>query len=211
MPESFLKGQQIAQLQGKPILCFGPQFPFQRYGKLGTEISNLLPNIGGVIDDVCLVRSMNTEQINHDPAHTVMNTGSILAGRPSVGSWAFYGLGTEAQDLPRYVIIVCNGRGGQAQPTAARQSSAGMLPSKFQGVKFQSVGDPVLYIENPRGVDAKMQQQSLQTITALQRLERQALGNPEVQTRIAQYEMAYRVQSSVPGLINFSTEPNSVL
>ena len=154
---------------------------------------------------------MWTEQINHDPAHTLMNTGSILAGRPSMGSWAVYGLGTEAQDLPGYVVMVSNGRGGQAQPIAARQWSAGMLPSKFQGVKFQSVGDPVLYIENPRGLDAKMQQLSIQTITALQRLEQQALGDPEVQTRIAQYEMAYRMQSSVPGLMDFSTEPNSVL
>ncbi|MCX6608082.1 MAG: DUF1501 domain-containing protein [Acidobacteria bacterium] len=183
MPESFTKGQQIAQLQGKPLLCFGPQFPFQRYGKSGVEISSLLPKIGGVIDDVCLVRSMWTEQINHDPAHTLMNTGSILAGRPSMGSWAVYGLGTEAPDLPGYVVMV----------------------------SIQSVGDPVLYIENPRGVDAKMQQQSIQAITALQRLEQQALGDPEVQTRIAQYEMAYRMQSSVPGLMDFSTEPNSVL
>jgi hypothetical protein len=158
MPESFTKGQQIAQLQGKPLLCFGPQHPFQRYGQSGIEISARLPHIGGIIDDLCLVRSLWTEQINHDPAHTLMNTGSILAGRPSMGSWAVYGLGTEAKDLPGYVVLVSNGRGGQAQPIAARQWSAGMLPSKFQGVKFQSVGDPVLYIDNPPGMNARLQQ-----------------------------------------------------
>ena len=211
MPESFTKGQQIAQLQGKPLLCFGPQYGFQRYGKSGVEISSELPHIGGVMDDVCLVRSMWTEQINHDPAHTLMNTGSILAGRPSMGSWAVYGLGTESKDLPGYVVLVSNGKGGQAQPIAARQWSAGMLPSKFQGVKFQSVGDPVLYIENPRGMNAKLQQHSIEAITALQRLEQQSLGDPEVQTRIAQYEMAFQMQSSVPGLMDFASEPASVL
>ncbi len=211
MPESFTNGQQIAQLQGKQLLCFGPQNPFQRYGKSGTEISSLFPEMGSVMDDVCVVRSMWTEQINHDPAHTLMNTGSILAGRPSMGSWAVYGLGTESKDLPGFVVMVSDGKGGQAQPIAARQWSAGLLPSKFQGVKFQSVGDPVLYIENPRGMSAEMQKKSIGTITALQQLESQALGDPEVQTRIAQYEMAYRMQSSVPGLVDFSNEPQSVL
>jgi hypothetical protein len=211
MPESFTKGQQIAQLQGKPLLCFGPQHPFQRYGKSGAEISSLFPKMGGIMDDVCLVRSMWTEQINHDPAHTLMNTGSILAGRPSMGSWAVYGLGTESADLPGFVVLVSNGKGGQAQPIAARQWSAGMLPSKYQGVKFQSVGDPVLYLENPPGINAQIQKNSIEAITALQRLEQQALGDPEVQTRIAQYEMAYRMQSSVPGLMDFATEPASVM
>jgi len=211
MPESFTKGQQIAQLQGKALLCFGPQHPFQRYGKSGTEISSLLPKMGSIMDDACLIRSMWTEQINHDPAHTLMNTGSILAGRPSMGSWAVYGLGTESADLPGFVVLVSNGKGGQAQPIAARQWSAGMLPSKYQGVKFQSIGDPVLYLENPRGINARMQQDSIHAITALQRLEQQALGDPEVQTRIAQYEMAYRMQTSVPGLMDFASEPASVM
>ncbi|MBY0503459.1 MAG: DUF1501 domain-containing protein [Bryobacteraceae bacterium] len=211
MPESFTKGQQIAQLQGKPLLCFGPQHPFQRYGRCGTEMSSLFPKMGSLADEVCVVRSMWTEQINHDPAHTLMNTGSILAGRPSMGSWAAYGLGTESADLPGFVVLISNGQGGQAQPIAARQWSAGMLPSKYQGVKFQSVGDPVLYLENPPGVNAAMQQDSIQAITALQRLEQKMLGDPEVQTRIAQYEMAYRMQSSVPGLMDFSNEPASVM
>src|SRR5215467_4689884 len=150
MPESFTKGQQIAQLQGKKLVCFGPQYKFQKFGKSGQEICELFPHIGGVADDICIVRSMWTEQINHDPAHTVMNTGSIIPGRPSMGSWLVYGLGADAEDLPGFVVLMSAGKGGQMQPIASRQWSAGILPSKFQGVKLNSIGDPVLYIENPR-------------------------------------------------------------
>jgi hypothetical protein len=120
MPESFTKGQQIAQLQGKPLICFGPQHGFKKYGKNGLEICDLFPRIGSVADDVCIIRSMWTEQINHDPAHTIMNTGSILPGRPSMGSWALYGLGADTQDLPGFVVLLSAGRGGQMQPIAAR-------------------------------------------------------------------------------------------
>ena len=155
MPESFTKGQQIAQLQGTELHCFGPQYEFKRFGKSGQEICELFPHIGSVADDICIVRSMSTEQINHDPAHTIMNTGSIIPGRPSMGSWVFYGLGADTKDLPGFVVLLSTGRGGQMQPIAARQWSAGLLPSKFQGVKFNSVGDPVLYIQNPPGVNAK--------------------------------------------------------
>src|SRR6476660_10301414 len=119
MPESFTKGQQIAQLQGKPLICFGPQHGFRKFGKSGMEICDLFPHIGSVADDVCVVRSMWTEQINHDPAHTIMNTGSIIPGRPSMGSWVFYGLGAEAKDLPGFVVLLSAGRGGQMQPIAA--------------------------------------------------------------------------------------------
>lgn len=149
MPESFTKGQQVAQLQGKELKCFGPQYGFKTFGKSGQQICELFPHIGGIADDVCIVRSMWTEQINHDPAHTLMNTGSIITGRPSMGSWIFYGLGAETQDLPGFVVLLSEGRGGQMQPIAARQWSAGVLPSKFQGVKFNSAGDPVLYLKNP--------------------------------------------------------------
>ncbi len=151
---SFTKGQQIAQLQGKPLICFGPQHKFQRFGKCGAEMCELFPNIGSIADEICIVRSMWTEQINHDPAHTVMNTGSIIAGRPSMGSWVLYGLGAETEDLPGFVVLLSQGQGGQMQPIAARQWSAGILPSRFQGVKLNSIGDPVLYIENPHGVNA---------------------------------------------------------
>src|SRR5258708_18280499 len=152
MPESFTKGQQIAQLQGKPLICFGPQHGFKKYGKNGLEICELFPRIGSVADDVCIIRSIWTEQINHDPAHTIMNTGSILAGRPSMGSWALYGLRAETQDLPGFVVLLSNGRGGQNQPIAARQWSAGILPSQFQGLKLNSIGHPVLYFPNPAAI-----------------------------------------------------------
>jgi Protein of unknown function (DUF1501) len=211
MPESMTKGQQIAQLQGRPLVCFGPQYGFRKFGKSGQEICELFPHIGSVADDVCIVRSMWTEQINHDPAHTIMNTGSIIPGRPSMGSWVFYGLGADAQDLPGFVVLLSAGRGGQMQPIAARQWSAGLLPSKFQGVKLNSIGDPVLYIENPRGISAKMQRQSIDAINRLNRLEDATLHDPEIQTRISQYEMAFKMQTSVPGLMDMSKEPRSVL
>ena len=211
MPESFTKGQQIAQLQGKTLTCFGPQHGFRKFGKSGQEMCELFTHIGGVADDICIVRSMWTEQINHDPAHTIMNTGSIIAGRPSMGSWVFYGLGAEAQDLPGFVVLLSQGRGGQMQPIAARQWSAGLLPSKFQGVKLNSIGDPVLYIQNPQGVSAAIQRESITAINALNGAEYSALQDPEIQTRIAQYEMAFKMQSSVPGLVDMSNEPKQVL
>ena len=211
MPESLTKGQQIAQLQGKPLLCFGPQHSFKKFGKSGQEICDLFPHIGSIVDDVCIVRSMWTEQINHDPAHTIMNTGSIIAGRPSMGSWILYGLGADTQDLPGFVVLLSAGRGGQMQPIAARQWSAGLLPSRFQGVKLNSIGDPVLYIQNPRGVDAGLQRQSIDTINALNRSQYDTLKDPEILTRVAQYEMAFKMQTSVPGLVDMSKEPQSVL
>src|SRR5262245_27155514 len=211
MPESMTKGQQIAQLQGRPLICYGPQHGFQKFGKSGQEMCSLFPHIGSIADDVCIVRSMWTEQINHDPAHTIMNTGSIIPGRPSMGSWIFYGLGAETEDLPGFVVLASAGRGGQMQPIAARQWSAGLLPSKYQGVKLNSIGDPVLYIQNPRGVNARMQRDSIDAINRLNRAEYSALKDPEIQTRIAQYEMAFKMQSSVPGLVDMSQEPKSVL
>ncbi len=211
MPESFTKGQQIAQLQGKQLNCFGPRFGFKRYGNSGQEMTELFPHIGSIADEVCIVRSMSTEQINHDPAHTIMNTGSIIAGRPSMGSWVVYGLGAETEVLPGFVVLFSSGRGGQNQPIAARQWSAGILPSKYQGVKFNSVGDPVLYIQNPHGIDDALQKKSIDAINALNRVQHKALGDPEILTRIAQYEMAFRMQSSVPGLMDVSREPANVL
>ena len=211
MPESLTKGQQIAQLQNAKLTCFAPQHGFKKFGKSGQEICELFPHIGGVADDICIIRSMWTEQINHDPAHTIMNTGSIIAGRPSMGSWVFYGLGADTQDLPGFVVLLSTGRGGQMQPIAARQWSAGLLPSKFQGVKFNSIGDPVLYIENPRGVNADLQRASIDAINKLNRAQDSVLNDPEIQTRIAQYEMAFRMQTSVPGLMDTSQEPRQVL
>jgi hypothetical protein len=154
---------------------------------------------------------MFTEQINHDPAHTVMNTGSIVTGRPSMGSWLLYGLGADAEDLPGFVVLLSAGKGGQMQPIASRQWSAGILPSKFQGVKLNSIGDPVLYIENPPGVSSAIQRDSIDAINALNRIENTALQDPEIMTRVAQYEMAFKMQSSVPGLVDMSKEPKEVM
>lgn len=211
MPESFTKGQQIAQLQGQALTCLGPTHGFKRFGQSGQMICELFPRIGGLVDETCIVRSMWTEQINHDPAHTFMNSGSIITGRPSMGSWVLYGLGAETDSLPGFVVLVSAGRGGQMQPIAARQWSAGILPSKFQGVRFNSVGDPVLYIKNPPGVNDEMQRDSIEAIKALNQRADNVLHDPEIQTRIAQYEMAFKMQASVPGLLDMSNEPANVL
>lgn len=211
MPESFTKGQQVAQLQGKKLLCFGPQHPFKRFGKAGIEIMSHFEHMGGIADDICIIRSMFTEQINHDPAHTVMNTGSIVAGRPSMGSWVVYGLGSEASELPGFVVLISSGKGGQMQPIANRQWSSGFLPSKYQGVKFNSFGDPVLYIQNPDGLDNSVQKASVDAINALNKAEYDAIRDPEILTRIAQYEMAFKMQASVPDLMDTSKEPASIL
>jgi hypothetical protein len=145
MPESFTKGQPIAQLQGQALKCFGPQHTFQKYGKSGQELCSLFPNIGGVADDICIIRSMKTEQINHDPAHTFMNTGTSISGRPSMGAWVTYGLGSECENLPGFVVMTSAGKGGQMQPIASRQWHSGFLPSRFQGVYFRSQGDAVCF------------------------------------------------------------------
>ena len=157
MPESFTQGQPIAQLQGKELKCFGPQHPFRKFGESGQEICSLFPYFGQIADEMCIVRSLRTEQINHDPAHTFMNTGTAISGRPSMGSWLQYGLGNMSDNLPGFVVMSSIGRFGQSQPIAARQWHSGFLPSRFQGVEFRSAGDPVLYVNNPRGVDREIQ------------------------------------------------------
>jgi hypothetical protein len=211
MPDSFTKGQQIAQLQGKDLKCLGPRFDFKRFGKSGQEMCGLFEKIGAVADDICVIRSMFTEQINHDPAHTFMNTGSIIAGRPSFGSWLVYGLGAEAEDLPGFVVLMSQGKGGQMQPIAARQWHSGFLPAKFQGVKFQSKGDPVLYIKNPPGVSKQDQSGLVDVVNRLNRIEHDATRDPEIAARVSQYELAFRMQTSVPGLMDVSAEPQRVL
>src|SRR5262249_18545884 len=155
--------------------------------------------------------SMWGEQINHDPAHTFMNTGSIITGRPSMGSWIIYGLGSESEDLPGYVVLMSSGRGGQNQPIAQRQWSAGFLPGRFQGVKLNSIGDPVLYIKNPAGLSTEAQRESITAINRLNKLEYDALKDPEILTRMSQYEMAFRMQASVPDLTDMSKEPKETL
>lgn len=211
MPDSFTKGQQIAQLQGKPLICFGPQFKFQRFGSSGLELMELFPHIGSIADKVTVVRSMWTEQINHDPAHAIMNAGNIVSGRPSMGSWVTYGLGSESSNLPGFVVLMSSGAGGQMQPIAARQWSSGFLPGKYQGVKLNSTGDPVLYIRNPKGIDTAAQKSTIAAVNSLNKLQYDELKDPEIQTRIAQYELAFEMQASVPDLVDVSKEPKSVL
>ncbi|MEK7674276.1 MAG: DUF1501 domain-containing protein [Verrucomicrobiota bacterium] len=210
MPESFTQGQQIAQLQGQKLNCLAPQFPFQKCGKSGQEISTILPHIGKIADDICILRSMQTEQINHDPAQTFMNTGTSISGRPSIGSWLLYGLGSDCEDLPGFVVLISSG-GGQDQPVAARQWHSGFLPSRFQGVHFHSKGDPVLYVNRPPGVAVESQKDVIQAVNSLNGMYNNAVNDPEVATRISQYEMAFRMQASVPGLMDISNEPQSVL
>lgn len=206
MPESMTKGQQLAQLQGKELLCFGPQHPFAKFGKSQTEICSLFPNIGSVLDDICLVRSMTTDAINHDPAHMFMNTGSQIAGRPSMGAWITYGLGSDAEDLPGFVVLTSLGKGGQNQPIAARQWSSGFLPSKYQGVQLRAQGDPVLYLNNPDGITREQQGSDIAAINALNRRHDAVVDDPEIATRIVQYEMAFQMQASVPQLMDISGE-----
>ena len=211
MPESFTQGQPIAQLQGKALTCFAPQFPFQKFGESGQEICSLFPQIGSVADDICILRSMVTEAINHDPAHTYMNTGTTISGRPSMGSWLLYGLGSECEDLPGFVVLSSIGKGGQDQPIAARQWHSGFLPSKFQGVEFRSKGDPVLYVGNPKGVTREQQRDVVDAANAMNLLHDETVDDPEIATRIAQYELAFNMQASVPGLVDISDEPSDIL
>ncbi len=210
MPDSYTKGQPIAQLQGQALRCLGPQFKFSRSGKSGQEIADILPHTQKVADDIAIIRSMHTDQINHDPAHTVMNTGVSISGRPSMGSWATYGLGAETDNLPGFVVMTSVG-GRNPQPIASRQWHSGFLPSQHQGVEFHSQGDPVHYVRNPDGVDSERQRDLIDAVNELNRLRNEQVSNPEIETRIRQYELAFRMQTSVPELMDISKEPQHVL
>ncbi|MEX2176478.1 MAG: DUF1501 domain-containing protein [Pirellulaceae bacterium] len=211
MPESFTKGQPIAQLQGKELKCFGPQHAFKKYGQSGQEICELFPHIGSVADEICIVRSLRTQAINHDPAHTFMNAGTTISGRPSMGAWLTYGLGAETENLPGFCVLTSTGKFGQAQPIASRQWSAGFLPSRHQGVELRAKGDPVLYVTRPSGVSPSQQADVVAAVGQLNQIEAEAVHDPEIATRIAQYELAFRMQTSVPDLVDISDEPQHVL
>lgn len=210
MPESFTAGEQIAQLQDNELKVKGPTFKFSRHGESGMEITECFPHIASIADEIAVIRSMYTEQINHDPAHTFMNTGSIIPGRPSMGAWTHYGLGSLSNDLPGYVVLTSEG-GGQAQPISARQWHNGFLPSKHQGVELQSRGEPVYYVNNPNGISRDSQGDLVETINSLNNHLAFNRHDPEIATRIAQYELAYQMQASVPDLADFSSEPQTVL
>jgi uncharacterized protein (DUF1501 family) len=169
MPESFTKGQPIAQLQNKALKCMGPQRTFKKYGESGQMISDVFPHISKIADEMCIVKSVQTNQINHDPAHTFINTGTQISGRPSMGAWITYGLGQESNSLPGFVVLTSVG-GGQSQPIAARQWHSGFLPSRYQGVHFHSTGDPVLYVNRPSGVSREQQGEVVGAINELNRI-----------------------------------------
>jgi hypothetical protein len=211
MPESFTRGQPIAQLQGAQLRCFAPQHPFRRCGKSGQEIAEIFPHIGSIADDICIIRSLKTDAINHDPAHTFMNTGTTISGRPAMGSWLYYGLGCEADDLPGFCVLTSTGRYGQSQPIAQRQWHSGFLPSRFQGIHLRGTGDPVLYLSSPQGVDGQRQRDVVDAVQQLNRLQNDVVDDPEIATRISQYEMAFRMQTSVPSLRDFSNESQRTL
>jgi hypothetical protein len=210
MPSSFTAGQPIAQLQGKELRVQGHLTKFAQYGSNGTWLSDFLPHHRTIVDKICVLRSMVTEQINHDPAHTFMNTGTAISGRPSLGSWINYGLGSESDSLPGFVVMTSVG-GRNPQPIATRQWSAGFLPSRYQGVEFSSTGDPVHYIRNPPGVSNEIQRSVIETIRGLDNHRNVFVDNPELSTRIAAYELAFRMQTSVPELVDMSDEPEHVL
>ena len=210
MPESFTKGQPIAQLQGQTLKVQGHMTKFQRCGGSGIHISDFLPWHRRMADDICVIKSMVTEQINHDPAHTFMNTGTAISGRPSMGSWINYGLGSECDDLPGFVVMTSVG-GRNPQPIASRQWDSAFLPGRYQGVEFNSAGDPVHYVRNPPGVSAAQQRRLVDTVNALNRHRNTRVRNEEIETRIAAYEMAFRMQTSVPELTDISDEPPHIL
>jgi hypothetical protein len=211
MPASYTKGQPIAQLQGKELRCLGPLVKFNRYGKSGQNISDLLPHTAKIADDICIIRSMQTEQINHDPAQTFINSGTSISGRPSMGAWVSYGLGTENADLPGFVVMKSIADTRPPQPISSRQWHSGFLPSRYQGVPLQSQGDPVHYVGNPAGVDRRRQQEVVAAVNELNRMRNARQMNPDVTARIAQYELAFRMQASVPELVDISDEPQHVL
>ncbi|MEI8106600.1 MAG: DUF1501 domain-containing protein [Verrucomicrobiota bacterium] len=214
LPASIRQGQRLTTMtSGQSTFPVAPSmFRFDQYGQSGAWFSELMPHMSGLADEWTMIRSLHTEAINHDPAITFMQTGSQLAGRPSIGSWMAYGLGSENADLPAYVVLTSFGSGRRDdQPLYDRLWSAGFLPAKHQGVKFRNAGDPVLYLSNPSGMDRAMRRETLDDLAAINQRHHEDLGDPEIRTRIAQYEMAFRMQASVPDLTDLSKEPQSVL
>ncbi|MDC0219619.1 DUF1501 domain-containing protein [Verrucomicrobia bacterium] len=210
MPAEFTKGQSIAQLQNSRLTCLRPQFSFKKYGQSGTEMTSLFPHLTKHVDELAVVRSMHTDAINHDPANTLMNTGTTISGRPSMGSWIQYGLGSEAENLPGFVVLSSHA-GRSPQPISTRMWHSGFLPSQFQGIQLRSTGDPVMYVRRPGGVDAGRQRDVVDAVQQLNDLQLGTTHDPEITTRIAQYEMAFKMQTSVPDLMDVSKEPKEVL
>lgn len=206
-PAELLKGYRAAFINPNSKLL-GPKFKFARHGKSGQEISELLPHLATVADDIAIVRSMTTDAFNHAPGQILMNTGSQQFGRPSMGSWALYGLGAETRDLPGFIVF----SSGKKGPSGGNSNwGSGFLPTVYNGVQFRNAGDPVLYLSNPEGVDDSLQNKSLQTINKLNRMHFNSVGDPEIAARVSAFEMAFRMQSSAPELMDISREPKHVL
>ena len=211
LPGDIRDGQRLTGMTAgqKSFPMIKSPWKFRQHGQSGTWISDLLPHMAEVVDDICVVRSMHTEAINHDPAVTFFQSGHQQPGRPSIGSWLSYGLGSETENLPAFVVLLSKNTFHQAQPLYDRLWGSGFLPSRYQGVKFRSQGDPVLYLNDPAGGSSKKRLAMLDRLARLNRIREQEIGDPEITSRIAQYEMAYRMQASVPGLADISDEPES--
>jgi hypothetical protein len=206
VPAELMKGERFAFIKGTPKLLGSP-FEFQRCGQSGAEISELLPHLRTVADNIAIIRSVHTTQFNHAPAQIFMNTGFQIIGRPSMGSWMTYGLGSECKDLPGFVVLIS----GENQPDGGKACwGSGFLPTLYQGVEFRSQGNPVLFLADPEGVSKTSRRESLDLLKQLNEIHLQSNGDPEIVTRIASYEMAYRMQSSVPDLVDISKEPAAV-
>ncbi|MES2791590.1 MAG: DUF1501 domain-containing protein [Planctomycetota bacterium] len=205
-PADLLKGYRAAFINPNSALL-GPKFKFAKHGKSGMELSEVLPHTASIADEICLIRTMQTDAVNHAPAQIAMNTGSQLFGRPSFGSWTLYGLGSECEDLPGFVVLT-SAKGTSGGPS---NYGGGFLPTMYGGIPFRSAGDPVLYLSNPKGIDAETQRASLDTLQRLNGLTLEAAGDPETAARIQSYEMAFRLQSSAPELMDLASEPKAVL
>ena len=211
LPDSIRNGQRITGMTSgqKSFPCVAPMFEFKQHGQSGGYFSEILPNVASIADEISLIRSVNTEAINHDPAITYINTGTQQLGHPSMGAWLNYGLGSPSDNLPGYIVMISKGRGG-SQALYSRLWGSGFLPSKHQGVKFRSSGEPVLYLNNPPGITRGSRRAILDSINAINRAKFEETQDSEIQTRIAQYEMAFRMQASVPELTDLKTEPDHV-
>ncbi len=208
VPASLLQGERLttmtADQAAKPIVA--SPYRFARHGQCGAEVSELLPHMAEVVDELCIVRSMFTEAINHDPAINLLQTGSQQPGRPSMGAWLSYGLGRDSADLPTFVVLISGGEPGD-QPLNGRLWGSAFLPSQHQGVRFQGGAEPVPYLSNPPGIDAAMRRRMLETQRGLNALRQQAVGDPEIESRISQFELAARMQQAVPELVDLRREP----
>ena len=206
IPAELLKNERFAFIRGVPKLLGSP-YTFRQHGDSGTYVSNLLPHLSAISDDIAVVTSLHTDQFNHAPAQIFMNTGSQFPGRPSLGEWLSYGMGNENANLPEFIVLIS----GQQNPEGGKSCwGSGFLPTTHQGVEFRSNGDPVLFLSNPKGISAEVRRESLATLRNLNQAHLDVVGDPEVATRIASYEMAYRMQTSVPELMDIRGEPASV-